>query len=76
MPSTMGTWRSHTCDNLEGCDSEIVQLELVNVKWLNGLGKENGLLSPESRGRCPLNPCQECIQPILSVSNMCDSGDA
>ncbi|KAH9761593.1 zinc finger CCCH domain-containing protein 5 [Citrus sinensis] len=34
--------------DLEGCDSEIVQLEPVNVKWLDGLGKEDGLFSPKS----------------------------
>ncbi|KAH9712516.1 putative sphingolipid transporter spinster [Citrus sinensis] len=43
--------------DLEGCDSEIVQLEPVNVKWLDELGKEDGLFLPESRCRCPLNPC-------------------
>ena len=71
----MGTRRSSTSDNLEGCDSEIVQLEPVNVKWLNGLGKEDGLLSPESRGRYHLNPCRECIQQVLSVTSVCDGGE-
>ncbi|KAH9686056.1 subtilisin-like protease SBT4.3 [Citrus sinensis] len=47
----MGTRRSRTGGDLEGCDSEIVQLEPVNMKWLDGLGKEDGLLSPESRSR-------------------------
>ena len=45
----MGTRRSRTGGDLEGCDSAIVQLEPVNVKWLDGLGKEDGLLLPESR---------------------------
>ena len=71
----MGTRRSRTGGNLEGCDSEIVQLEPVNVKWLDELGKEDGLLSPESRGRYPLNPCRECIQPVLSVASVCDGGE-
>ena len=53
----MGTKRSRTGGDLEGCNSEIVQLEPVNVKWLDGLKKEYGLLSQESRGRCPSNPC-------------------
>ena len=74
-PSTMGTRRSHTGGDLEGCDSEIVQLEPVNVKWLDGLGKEDSLLSPESRGRYPLNPCRECIQPVLSVVSVRNSGE-
>ena len=63
----MGTRRSRTGGDLEGCDSEVVQLEPVNVKWLDGLGKEDGLLSPESRGRCPSNRCRECIQPVLML---------
>ena len=45
----MGTRRSRTGGDLEGCDSKIVQLEPMNVKWLDGLEKEDGLLSPESR---------------------------
>ena len=36
----MGTRRSRMGGDLEGCDSEIVQLEPVNVKWLDGLGKK------------------------------------
>ena len=72
----MGTKRRCTCGDLEGCDSEIVQLEPVNVKWLDGMRKEDGLLSPESRGRCPSNPCRECIQPVLSVVSVCDDGEA
>ncbi|KAK9206078.1 hypothetical protein WN943_016349 [Citrus x changshan-huyou] len=47
----MGTRRSRTGGDLKGYDSEIVHLEPVNVKWLDGLGKEDGLLSPELRGR-------------------------
>ena len=43
----MGTKRS-TGDDLEGCDSAIVWLELVILKWLDGLGEEDGLLSLES----------------------------
>jgi len=72
----MGTRRSRTGGDLEGCDSEIVQLEPVNVKWLDGLGKEDGLLLPESRSRCPSNLCRECIQPVLSVASVCDGGEA
>ena len=72
----MGTRRSRTCGDLEGCDSEIVQLEPMNVKWLNGLEKKDGLLSPESRGQCPSNSCRECIQPVLSVASVCDGGEA
>ena len=72
----MGTRRSRTGGNLKGCESEIVQLEPVNVKWLDRLGKEDDLLSPGSHGRCPSNLCRECIQPVLSVSNMCDGGEA
>ena len=72
----MGTRRSCTGGDLEGCDSEIVQLEPMNVKWLNGLEKEDGLLSPESGGRCPLNLCRECIQSVLSVASVCDGGEA
>ena len=41
----MGIRRSHTGGDLEGYDSEIVQLEPMNVKWLNGLGKEDVLHS-------------------------------
>ncbi|XP_052294305.1 zinc finger CCCH domain-containing protein 5-like [Citrus sinensis] len=44
----MGIRRSRMGGDLEGCDSEIVQLEPVNVKWLDGLGKEDGLFSPKS----------------------------
>ncbi|KAK9186056.1 hypothetical protein WN943_026417 [Citrus x changshan-huyou] len=55
-PSTMGTRRS-TSDDLKGCDSAIVWLEPVIVKWLDGLGKEDDLLSLESRGRRPSNRC-------------------
>ncbi|KAH9699146.1 hypothetical protein KPL71_024234 [Citrus sinensis] len=66
-PSTMRTRRSRTGGDLEGCDSEIVQLEPVNVKWLDGLGKEDGLLSPESRGRCPLNPCRGLFRFLCRV---------
>ena len=51
--STMGTGRGYTSSDLEGCDSEIVPLEPVNVKWLDGLANEDDLLSPESRERCP-----------------------
>ena len=36
--------------DLEGCDSKIVQLEPMNVKWLDGLRKEDSLLLPKSRG--------------------------
>ena len=72
----MGTRRSRTGGDLEGCDSEIVQLELMNVRWFNGLGKEDGLLLPESHNRCPLNPCRKCIQPVLSVASVCDGGEA
>ena len=68
----MGTKRSRTGGDLEGCDTEIVQLEPVNAKWLDELEKEDGLLSPESCGRCPSNPCRECIQPILSVASVPD----
>ena len=52
------------------------QLEPVNVKWLDGLGKEDGLLLPESHNRCPLNPCRKCIQPVLSVVSVCDGEKA
>ena len=45
----MGTRRSRTGGDLEGCDSEIVQLEPVNVKWLDGFGKEDDLLSRWNR---------------------------
>ena len=72
----MGTRRSRTGGDLEGCDSEIVQLEPVNVKWLDELGKEDGLLSPGSHGRYPSNPCRECIQLVLSVASACDGGEA
>ncbi|KAH9750271.1 hypothetical protein KPL71_013825 [Citrus sinensis] len=65
----MGSKRSRTGGDLEGCDSEIVQLEPVNVKWLDGLGKEDGLLSPESLGRCPLNPCRGLEEGIQSSSS-------
>ena len=68
----METRRSCTGSDLEGCDSEIVQLKPVNMKWLDELEKEDGLLSLESRGRCPSNPCKECIQPVLSVASVCD----
>ena len=71
----MGTRRSRTGGDLEGCDNEIVQLEPVNVKWLDGLGKEDGLLSLGSHARCPSNPCRECIQPVLSVASVCDGGE-
>ncbi|KAK9180557.1 hypothetical protein WN943_029768 [Citrus x changshan-huyou] len=43
----MGTRRS-TGGDLEGCDSAIVWLEPVIVKWLDGLGEEDGLLSLQS----------------------------
>lgn len=45
--------RSRTGGDLERCDNEIVSLEPVNVKWLDGLANEDDLLSPESRERCP-----------------------
>ena len=70
-PSTIGTKRS-TSGYLEGCDSTIVWLEPVIVKWLDGLREEDGLLSLESRGRRPSNRCRECIEPILSVASACD----
>ena len=59
----MGTRRSIGGD-LEGCDSAIVWLELVIVKWLDGLGEEDGLLSLESRSRRPSKWCRECIKPV------------
>ncbi|KAH9671711.1 Plant UBX domain-containing protein 7 [Citrus sinensis] len=74
-PSTMGTRRS-TGGDLEGFDNAIVWLEPVIVKWLDGLGEEDGLLSLESRGRRPSNRCRECIEPVLGVSSACDSGEA
>ena len=49
--------RRSTGGDLEGCDGSIVWLEPVIVKWLDGLGEENGLLSLESRGRRPSNRC-------------------
>ncbi|KAH9746208.1 Endoplasmic reticulum transmembrane protein [Citrus sinensis] len=49
-PSTMGTRRS-TGGDLKGCDSAIVWLEPVIVKWLDELGEEDGLLSLELYGR-------------------------
>ena len=70
-----GIRRSRMGGDLEGRDSEIVQLEPVNVKWLDGLGKEDSLLLPESHGRCLSNPCRECIQPVLSVASACDGGE-
>ena len=70
----MGTRRS-TGGDLEGCDSAIVWLELVIVKWFDGLGEEDGLLSLESRGRCPSNRCQECIELVLGVASACDGGE-
>ncbi|XP_024038246.1 uncharacterized protein LOC112097294 [Citrus clementina] len=57
-PSMMGIRRS-TGDDLEGCDSAIVWLEPMIVKWLDGLGEEDGLLSLESRSRRPSNRCRE-----------------
>ncbi|KAH9747787.1 SIT4 phosphatase-associated family protein [Citrus sinensis] len=65
-PSTMGTRRS-TGDDIEGCDSAIVWLELMIVKWLNGLREENSLLSLESCGRRPSNQCRECIELVVGV---------
>ena len=72
----METRRSRTSGDLEGCDSEIVQLEPVNVKWFDGLGKEDSLLSPGSHGRCPSNSCQECIQSVFNVASVCDDVEA
>ena len=74
-PSTMGTKRS-TGGDLKGCDSAIVWLEPVIVKWLDGLGEEDGLLSLESCGRRPSNWYQECIEPVLGVASACDGGEA
>ena len=71
----MGTRRSMG-DDLEGCDSAIVWLEPVIVKWLDGLGKEDDLLSLESRGRRPSNRCRECIESILGVASACDNEEA
>ncbi|KAH9796127.1 SIT4 phosphatase-associated family protein [Citrus sinensis] len=62
----MGTRRS-TGDDIEGCDSAIVWLEPMIVKWLNGLREENGLLSLESCGRRPSNQCRECIELVVGV---------
>ena len=70
----MGTRRS-TGGDLEGCDSAIVWLEPVIVKWLDGLGEEDGLLSLESRGRRPSNRCRECIELVL-VASACDGRKA
>ena len=72
----MGTRRSRTGGDLESCDSVIVRLEPVIVKWLDGLGEEDGLLSLESRGRRPSNRCRECIEPVLGVASACDGGKA
>ena len=71
----MGTGRS-TGGDLEGCDSAIVWLEPVIVKWLDGLREEDGLLSLESRGRRPSKRCRECIEPVLGVASACDGGEA
>ena len=43
-----GNWERPKGSDLEGCDTEIVQPEVVIVKWLVGLGEEDGLLSWES----------------------------
>ena len=64
----MGIKRS-TSGDLEGCDSSIVWLEPVTVKWLDGLGEEDGLLSLESRGWRPSKRCRECIEPVLGVAS-------
>ena len=71
----MGTRRS-TGGDFEGCDSAIVWLEPVIVKWLDGLGEENGLLSLESRGRRPSKRCRECIEPVLGLASACDGGES
>ena len=61
--------RRSTSGDLEGCDIAIVWLEQVIVKWLDGLGEEDGLLSLESRDQCPSNRCRECIEPVLGVAS-------
>ena len=71
----MGTRRS-TGGDLEGCDSAIIWLEPVIVKWLDGLGEEDDLLSLESCGRRPSNRCREYIEPVLGVASACDGGEA
>ena len=71
----MGTRRS-TGDDIEGCDSAIVWLEPMIVKWLNGLREENGLLSLESCGRRPSNQCRECIELVVGVVSACDGREA
>ncbi|KAK9199333.1 hypothetical protein WN944_014523 [Citrus x changshan-huyou] len=68
--------RRSTGGNFEGCDSAIVWLEPVIVKWLDGLGEEDGLLSLESLGRRPSKRCRECIEPVLSVASACDGKEA
>ena len=71
----MGTRRS-TSGDLEGSDSAIVWLELVILKWLDGLGEEDGLFSLESRGQRPSNRCRECIEAVLGVASACDGREA
>ena len=68
--------RSHTGGDLEDCDSAIVWLEPVIMKWLDKLEEEDGLLSLESCGRRPSNRCRECIEPVLSVAIACDNKEA
>ena len=68
----MGIRRS-TGGDLEGCDSAIVWLEPVIVKWLDGLWEEDDLLSLELCDRRPSNQCRECIEPVLGVASVCDS---
>ena len=68
--------RRSTSGDLEGCDIAIVWLEQVIVKWLDGLGEEDGLLSLESHRRRPSNRCRECIKQILGVASACDGGEA
>ena len=67
--------RKSTGGDLKGCDSAIVWLEPLIMKWLDGLREEDGLLSLESCGRCPLNRCRECIEPVLGVASECDGGE-
>ena len=71
----MRTKRS-TSGYLEGCDSAIVWLEPVIMKWLDKLEEEDGLLSLESCGRRPSNRCRECIESILGVASACDGEKA
>ena len=71
----MGTRRSAGGD-LEGCDGAIVWLEPVIVKWLDGLGEEDCLLSLELRDQRPSKQCRESIEPVLGVASACNGGEA